>query len=100
MNEFDNMRINKLVEHLEEKGKISGELHSISRELTLKSLPELLVVLSQIKSENKELADFLMDGVIVSTLLSYCSNIDEAIAMLNRMKDSLYRFDKTLNSVS
>ena len=97
MNYDDDLRLHEMMEQLRKEGKIPYGMDMIAKDLSSKPLPEVLALLMTFKIKNKSAGDLLFDSVMTSLLLSYCQTVDEAMAMLNSLKDSLCKFDKALN---
>jgi len=97
MNRDDDLRISEMMEQMRNEGKIPYGMDAVAKDLSSKPLPEVLAILLTFKSKNPKAGDLLCDSVLTSILFSYCQTVDEAMAMVHGLKDSLCRMDKALN---
>ena len=98
MNFDDDMKILEGMKKMKEEGRIPYGMEFIAKDIFSRPIPDVLALLVLFKAKNKEAGDLLCDSVLTSILLSYCQTIDEAMAMVNSLKDSLCKYDKYLNT--
>ena len=97
MNPDDWSVINEQFMKLEAEG-IPVHMEAFVKDMCLKPLPEVIAVLIAFKMKNKAVGDLLFCAVFNSAFLTYCSTIDESLFLLASLKDSMYKFDKVINT--